>query len=431
MPNPHEYLNSFTNFEANLHQIDAKDFNLSRVKELLDLLDNPERNLKIVHVAGTKGKGSTCAFIASILHQAGYKVGLYTSPHLHRVNERIRVLNHENLSSKEQFPGDISEESLDSVLTSMRGHIAKIINEGSLLTYFEVLTAAALIYFYRQEVDIVILETGLGGRLDATNAADAMLAVITPISLDHTKILGKTLDKIAAEKAGIIKHTKMQVVIAPQDKQAMDVLLARCQEFGIIPTHVNPSLVQDKHIALKGAHQAVNAACALQAIDVLKHLGFKVEDEVIREGLSHVRWSGRFEVIQDNPTVVVDCAHNVASAKALAQTVIDVYPYRRVILVLGVSTDKDVARICLQLKDSAAQIILTQANHPRAHAFSDSEVKDYFEGKPWSIVPDLKQAIAAAFKAAKKEDVILVTGSVFVVAQAITSVIASEATCPP
>ncbi len=418
MVNPHEYLNSFANAELHLGQVGPRDFNLDRIAELLEYLDNPQSKLRIIHVAGTKGKGSTCAFLASILHHAGYRVGLYTSPHLHAVNERIRVLDHENLRSREQFPGAIPDEALGLVLTNMRGHIAKIINEGGVLSYFEVLTAVAMDYFVKRGVDVVILETGLGGRLDATNMADAMINVITPISLDHTHLLGNTLARIAVEKAGIIKHTHSRVVIAPQEREAMDVLLHRCKEFGITPQLVNPAEIQDKHIALKGAHQTVNAATALKVIEVLIKLGYAISEEAVNDGLKHIRWSGRFEEISQDPAVVVDCAHNAASARAVAQTLIDVYPYRRVILVLGVSQDKDVPSICTHLKDAAAKIILTQANHPRAHTFNAGEAVQYFEGKDWSLEPDLKQALHKALKAAKKEDVVLVTGSVFIVGQA-------------
>ncbi len=418
MTNPHEYLNSFANYEQHLGKASPHDFNLDRIQELLGYLDNPQSKLRIIHVAGTKGKGSTCAFLASILHHAGYKVGLYTSPHLHRVNERIRVLDPGNLKNREQFPGAIPDEALGLVLSNMRGHIAKIINEEGVLTYFEVLTAIAFDYFAKREVDVAIIETGLGGRLDATNAADALINVITPISLDHTHLLGNTLAAIAAEKAGIIKHTHSSVVIAPQEREAMDVLLRRCKEFGITPHLVNPAEIQDKHIALKGAHQTVNAATALAVVDLLKRGHAAISDEAITEGLKNIRWSGRFEEIRQDPTVVVDCAHNAASARALAQTLMDVYPYRPVILVLGVSEDKDVAAICNQLKDSATKIILTKANHPRAHCFNAKEAEDYFKGKAWSLEPDLKQALGKALKAAQQDDVILVTGSVFTVGQA-------------
>ena len=177
-------------------------------------------------MAGTKGKGSTCAFLAGILQEAGYTVGLYTSPHLHRVNERIRILNTDNLRSKDNFSGAISDEDLAAVLADLRPFAAAIQNRGDVLTFFEVLTVAALCYFAQRHVDVVILETGLGGRLDATNAVDSLVAVITPVSLDHTRILGTHLSQIAMEKAGIIKNTRQKVVVAPQEKEVMDIVRA-------------------------------------------------------------------------------------------------------------------------------------------------------------------------------------------------------------
>ncbi len=422
MFNPHEYLNSFTNFEANLQQLTPTDFSLSRIKELLDALGNPEKKLKFIHVAGTKGKGSTCVFIAGILQHSGYKVGLFTSPHLHKVNERIRLVDLHNKDSKELFPGCISDDNLASILTGMRPHVAKIINKGSVLTYFEVLTVAAIDYFAKCQVDFVVLETGLGGRLDATNAVDAIITVLTPISMDHVNILGPTLTHIAAEKAGIVKHSYQEVVVAPQEKEAMDVIINRCREFGIAPLMVVPEKYKDLKIALRGAHQTVNAATALNVIEVLKKHGVKISEEAITDGLKHVRWSGRFEVIRENPLVVVDCAHNAASAKALAQALNDVYPYRRVIMVLGVSADKDVAKICSHLKENAAHVILTKADHPRAHTFTDKEAKQYFGSKPYTLIPDVPSALKEALRLTKTEDMIVVTGSIFIVAQAMKEI---------
>jgi len=412
------YLNSFVNFESQLHKLGPEDFSLNRIEKFLDLAGNPAKNLKIIHVAGTKGKGSTCAFLAGILQEAGYKVGLYTSPHLHKVNERIRILNAENIRSKDDFCGSISDDELASVLAQIRPFAAAIQNEGNILTYFEVLTVAALCYFARACVDVVILETGLGGRLDATNAVDSLIAVITPVSLDHVRILGNTLGKIAAEKAGIIKDSRQQAVIAPQEKEAMDILLQRCREFGVHPVLVNLEKYKNLKIGLKGTHQKINAATGLETVGILKKMGFHISDKAISDGLINVRWPGRFELLHQAPDVIVDCAHNEASARALAQTLKGEYHQRRVILVLGVSQDKDVKAICYSLKNSVAHIILTRAGHPRAHSFKEAEGKDYFGGKSFEIMESLPQALEKALQQAGPQDVILVTGSVFVVAEA-------------
>ncbi len=370
-------------------------------------------------MAGTKGKGSTCAFLAGILQEAGYTVGLYTSPHLHRVNERVRILNKANLRSKEYFSGSISDEDLAAVLTDLRPFAAAIQNRGEVLTFFEVLTVAALCYFAQRHVDVIILETGLGGRLDATNAVDSLVAALTPVSFDHTRILGTQLSQIATEKAGIIKNARQKVVVAPQDKEVMDIVRARCRAFAIEPILVHPDKYKDLKIALKGKHQVVNAAVALEVAAVLKDTGFKISDEALVEGLKNVRWPGRFELLRARPDVVVDCAHNAASAQALAQTLVEEYPDRRVLLVMGVSEDKDARAMSAHLKNSVAHIFLTQAKHPRAHVFTPAEAQSYFGGQPVEIVASLPKALQKAMQMAGAQDVVLVTGSIFLVAEAI------------
>jgi dihydrofolate synthase/folylpolyglutamate synthase len=417
-PEIHAYLNSFVNFESLLHRLRPEDFYLERIEKFLDLAGHPARNLKIVHVAGTKGKGSTCAFLAGILRESGYKVGLYTSPHLHRVNERIRILTPENARSKDDFSGAISDEDLGDVLNYLRPFAAVIKNEGNILTYFEVLTVAALCYFAKSQVDAVILETGLGGRLDATNASGSAIAVLTPVSLDHTQILGTTLGQIASEKAGIIKSSQQKVVIAPQEKEAMDMILSRCKEFGVKPVIVDPAKHEKLKIGLKGRHQIENFATAVETAEILKTMGFKISDEAVEAGLKTVRWPGRFELMKKSPDVIVDCAHNEASARALSQTMQEEYPGRRVILVLGVSQDKDVAAICGHLKNLAAHVVLTKAGHPRSHVFTPAQSKVYFGRKPFDIIEDVPKAMEKALQISGPKDVVLVTGSIFVVAEA-------------
>jgi len=417
---PHEYLDSFTNFETQLHKLGGKEFDLSRVSELLGLLGDPQKDLKIIHVAGTKGKGSTCAFLSHILAQAGYRVGLYTSPHLHRVNERIRILDKTVLERREDFAGCITDEQLALVVNHLRPHIAGMLNRGSFLTYFEVLTAAALYFFKQEKMDLVILEVGLGGRLDTTNAAPSAIAVITPVSLDHMKILGETIAKITAEKAGIIKNSRQQVVTAPQTAGAMSVIVNRCHEFGITPVLVEPGKYRDLKVPLKGDHQKVNAAVAVRTVELLRDQGYKINDEDIARGLKHTRWAGRFEVVRQEPLVIADGAHNAASARALAKTVRDEYPGRRVILVLGLSADKDAQAVAGELKDLGGIVILTKAGHARAYVFKPAQAQQLFPGRECAITANVKEALELALSKANKEDVIVVTGSLFIVAEART-----------
>ena len=296
--------------------------------------------------------------------------------------------------------------------------IASLNNRGIELTYFEVLTVIALAYFKDHGVDYVVLETGLGGRLDATNVVDSLVAVITPISLDHMHILGKTIKAIAGEKAGIIKSSTQQVVIALQEKAAMDVILARCQQFGIKPVVVEGEIDLTQEIALKGAHQRVNAAVAAHAIEALKVFGSPAYPGLIHQAIAVTRWAGRFELLSVNPVIIADGAHNEASARALVRTVKDHYPEHRVILVLAMSSDKDVSSVAAELKLVADTVILTKAAHPRAHEFSRSEAQALFHPKPWFVTEDIGQAMELARSKVDKKHLILVTGSLFIVAQA-------------
>lgn len=416
--NPYDYLNTFNNFELSLHAETGKAFDLGYVQELLDLLGSPEKGLKIIHVAGTKGKGSTCAFLAHMLAAAGYKVGLYTSPHLHKLNERIRIIDQSIIDGADDFGGMITDDQLADAVNALRPHIAAMTNRGAALTFFEVMTAAALVFFSRQQLDWVILETGLGGRLDATNAAESVIAVITPISIDHTKILGKTLDKIAAEKSGIIKSSRQRVIIAPQPQEALDVILKRCREFGIPPIIVDPAKHAGLPIALKGEHQQVNAAAALSVVELLRHWAVKISDEAVHKGLSAARWPGRFERIAQGPDVVIDGAHNAASAGALARTLNGEYAGRTIVAVVGISKDKDIKAFIETVRGFAAAVVLTQAAHSRAYKFTPVQAKKLLEETPWVIAPDMAAAIQTAKEKAGQDGVVIITGSIFAIAEA-------------
>ncbi len=411
-----DYLNTFTNFEMHLNKVDASNFSLERMTALLKALGDPQKDLKIIHVAGTKGKGSTCAFLSYILATAGYKVGLYTSPHIHQVNERIRILDKKILDSDDDLAGQISNAELDEIVEWMRPHTEAIRNKQG-LTYFEVLTAAALVYFHRRKMDWVILETGLGGRLDATNAAHSLIAVITPISLDHTHILGKTVEAIAVEKAAIIKSFEQRVVVAPQDPKAMEVILKRCQEFNLPVVVADPNQCELSEINLEGEHQKINAACAVYVATLLHNWGHKISLSDIQQGLRQTRWPGRFEIISRNPTVILDCAHNQASALALAQTITNQYPQSKVTAILGFSSDKDVKAIIDALKSVVHHFIFTQAQHSRAYAFDSSLLKQWMTDQSWEIVNDAADAIERAKQKIQNSDIIIVAGSIFLVAE--------------
>ncbi|MBF0511035.1 MAG: hypothetical protein HQL13_01760, partial [Candidatus Omnitrophica bacterium] len=235
---------------------------------------------------------------------------------------------------------------------------------------------------------------------------------------DHTQILGSFLSQIAFEKAGIIKNSNQKVVIAPQEKEAMEVLRARCQELGINPIEVKAGADKNFELGLKGKHQRTNAQTALEVVSILKEMGMGILDTAVTKGLKNVRWPGRFELLRQSPDVIVDGAHNEASALALARLLGDEYPHRKIILILGVSEDKDIEGICRPLKDQIACVFLTKANHPRAHQFTEKDAQKYFSDKPWEIIDNIPSAIARALNTADKQGVILITGSFFVVAEA-------------
>ena len=438
------YLDSFIDYERILHEVPVSSFKLERVTHLLKLLGNPQEHLKIIHVAGSKGKGSTCALTASILSQGGYRVGLYTSPHLYSHHERIRILEKSSLKEtpSQIFSDAISEEELAGLFQEMEISVKKMQqqNRWGLLSFFEILTCAALLHFYKQKVDVVVLETGLGGRLDATNAVSSLICAITPISLEHTRILGDTLRAIAAEKAAIIKQKNQKVIIAPQEKGVKNFFIRRCQALNAIALFVdndvtierklsqdNKQIVNiitpqhrycDLTLSLLGAYQCVNAAMAICVVEALKLEGFDVAPEAIDEGLKKVFWPGRCEIIQSHPTVVLDGAHNQASTKSLVQTLNEISLGRKVFLVLGISEDKDKQSICQELYPITQCIIATKADHPRAADFSDQELKEFFPGKESVMTSNVQEALQFAFDQAQKDDMILVTGSLFVVSEA-------------
>ncbi|MFH1678767.1 MAG: Mur ligase family protein [Candidatus Omnitrophota bacterium] len=336
-----------------------------------------KKDLKSIHIAGTKGKGSTCVFIANILRQAQFKVGLYTSPHLSDFRERIRILNPRLADAGliPEFEGMISKEDL----TVLVEELVPIVDEFNArseyggLSFFEVYTALAFKYFKEKKVDFAVLETGLGGRLDATNTVNSLIAAITPISYEHTNQLGNTLTEIASEKAGIIKSHqvtrlpghKLIVITAPQEKEALEVIKNRCKVVGARLYEVGRDIVfevektgQDYKqfnitgsfgsftnlkIHLLGNHQVINAALAVSVVLALdRACGLKVGQDAVREGLRNTVWPGRFEIVLREPLVILDGAQNIASAKVLREVIIDSFPGKRIVLVLGISRDKDI-----------------------------------------------------------------------------------------
>jgi dihydrofolate synthase/folylpolyglutamate synthase len=424
------------------------------------LLGTPQSSFKSVVIAGTKGKGSVAAMIESALREAGHVTGLYTSPHLHTFRERIRV------------GGEmISPEDMVRIVEELKPVVDKIkaLEEPSLLpTTYELATAIAFLYFKEKGVEVAVLEVGLGGRLDAVNIVRPVASVITPVSLDHTEVLGDTIAAIAEEKAGIIK-TSTPVVVAPQSEEAWEVIKrvaaakrAPLRAVGTnvyISTHHLPEVVSDDagvpvyqafslayegtedeesgkirvKLPLLGSHQQLNAATALASLRVLAASGIAVRREAIARGFAKVEWPGRLEIVRRSPVVVLDGAHNVDSMYKALQAMFDLFYGHKLIVVLGLSRDKDIKGIVEELATSGSnvlgprveKVITTRAHHPRA-AYPE-DLADAFRKKGVfvEVRDNVNEALATAVGIARAgsrggndDPIVLVTGSLFLVAEA-------------
>jgi len=361
---------------------------LANMKLLLKKIDNPEKKLKCIHVAGTNGKGSVCAMISSILQDAGYKVGMYTSPHLKKFNERIRV-NNKLISNKE-----IVEYYL------------RIKKHTTNQTFFEITTAMAFLYFYDKKVDIAVIETGLGGRLDSTNVIIPLISIITNIGIEHSEYLGNTIKKIASEKAGIIKNNVP--VVTGADGIALATIKKISKKNNSKLNIVNNKKINYK-LGLKGKFQAKNALIAIKTIEILKYnKKFKISENNIKNGLLKSIWPGRFQFLNRN--TLLDCAHNPDGFKILL-TELKYIKYDKLILILGFSDDKDIKTISKIIK--ADKIILTKSSNFKA--INPSKIKKYFKNSV--IINDPNKALSYARKYLSKKDLILITGSIFLVGE--------------
>jgi dihydrofolate synthase/folylpolyglutamate synthase len=347
-----------------------------------------------IHVAGTNGKGSTCAFIAAICREAGLRTGLYTSPHLIGFRERIQI-NGIQISENDALDGLCK---IRAITQDWEPHP----------TFFEITTALAIHWFEKKHVDVVVLETGMGGRLDATNVVHPLVSVITPIAFDHEQYLGNTLDKIAFEKAGIIKRSA-PVVSAPQDPIAATVLNNQASEFGTTISYAN--LPYDGPLRLKGVVQNWNAALAIEAI---KASGLPINDAIIREGLLKAEWPGRFQIVSDN--LILDGAHNPNAAHALAENWRSAFGEEKACLIFGCMADKDVEGVLRNLNPITASIQLSPVQSPRAVSVSELQklCSKWMPGIPVRSHDSLKAALGAQTQHRR-----LLTGSLFLVGEAL------------
>ena len=425
-----DYIFSFTNYEKMPGSTYSVDFDLRRVRDLLRRLGEPHREAKSIHVAGTKGKGSTTTMIAAVLSAAGFRVGLYTSPHLHTLCERIRV--GDDLISDREVSALVEELSPEVDVVNRLGIYGQ-------LTTFEILTALAFAYFKRKQVEFQVLEVGLGGRLDATNVINPDICVITPISLDHTDVLGDTLAAIAREKAGIIKP-ECTVVSGLQPLEAMTVIEQVCQEKGAKLIRVGSDVTWEGvsfdlsgqslevkgrkgsyyfTIPLLGDHQLENASTAVAVIEALCEQGIHISPENISSGMSKACFSGRFQVFRSQPSIVIDGAHNADSAKRLREAIAKYFHPERLILVMGVCVDKDIVGIVEELLLLSGVVIATRADHPRAMSPDALAAEFSDRGSQVTEMQSVASAVECALKIAGENELICITGSFFVVAEAI------------
>ncbi len=398
---------------------------LDNVKALLSRLDNPQERLRFIHVAGTNGKGSVCAFLDSILRAAGYRVGLYTSPHLVRFNERIRVNGSE-----------IPDEEVVRLTEEIRPQ-AQVLAQGSKAshpTFFEFTTALSFRYFLEQDVDVVVLEVGLGGRLDATNVVRPEVGIITRLGLEHTEHLGRSIERIAREKAGIIKEG---VPVWTLQQPGVEVIERRCGELGAPLRLVGRNLTVSRQpdgtegqrvlftnedswayeIKLLGAYQAENAALALGAVHELRTRGWRITESAVRRGFSDARWPARLQLYGRHPFVVLDCTHTVAGAERLRESIEEIFPDRRVVMVVGILRDKDLGGIAERLAPICRAVIATQPKTERA--YSAETVSDAFRGvEKVYMATSVEEATEKAIAMATPKDVVLITGSLYTAGEA-------------
>ena len=426
-----KYLFSQTDYEQMLRVRYNRDtFSLDRMRGLLKKLQDPHKDLKYAHVAGTKGKGSTCTMLARMLQACGHRVGLYVSPHLVDIRERITI-NGEM----------ISQAALTRYINKVSPIIERMTDRP---TFFEIFTAIAFCYYADEKADIVVLETGLGGRLDSTNVVTPLVVGLTSISMDHMHQLGNTIELIAGEKAGIFKPG-VPAVSVPQVSSAKSVLkrVAKAVNTPLMFTgediefsfrfessrETGPqtriclttprSQFEHLPVPLMGEHQALNCGLALALLDQLKAQGISVDDKAASIGLARVRLPGRMEILRETPTILVDGAHNAASVECLMRAIGQYIPYDSMVIVFGCAADKDIDGMMDQIVRGADKAIFTKSDNPRA-ARPEELAEKYEErsGKPAQVAQTFKDALRIASSACSREDLICITGSFYLVGEA-------------
>jgi dihydrofolate synthase/folylpolyglutamate synthase len=420
-----DFLTGLTKFGINL--------GLGRIEYLMSLLGNPERSLRVIHVGGTNGKGSTALMVARVLEEAGYRVGFYSSPHINSYTERFQI-NHQ----------PIPEERFAELMSRLKPLLERMVAEGhEHPTEFEVCTALAFLYFYEEQVDFLLLEVGLGGSIDSTNIVQSpLVSVITNVTYDHMDYLGKTIAEIAAVKAGIIKKGG-HVITAAWYPEAIEVIEKRCQEMDAFLLCVGmekdiswrlrestpeatvfdlKSLWGVYHqlaVPLAGQYQAVNAATALGVIEILRHKhGVKITDADLRAGLARSSWPARLELLHQNPQVLVDVSHNYDGSRTLSAALKEIYEYRKLILVMGMLGDKEREKVVAELAPLASLVIITKPLSPRAGDWQELALEARKYTSQVRVIEEIPQAVEAALMEAGPDDLVCITGSFYMVSDA-------------
>jgi len=418
-----DYIKKLTQFGMN--------FGLARIRKLLELLGNLHESLKVVHVGGTNGKGSTSAMLSSILIESGYTVGLFTSPHLHSYRERFRI-NGEM----------ITEEDLASIITRIKPFLEQMVADGfEHPTEFEVGTAMAFVYFFEKRVDIVVLEVGLGGEIDSTNVvAEPLVSVITNVAMDHMDYLGDTVEKIASVKAGIIKH-KRPVVTAAKKPEVLKILKERSikenapfyridKDFGVQTIELSSTgsvfricglrgVYENVKTPLLGEHQGENLSIAIVISELLQKSGFeKITRATIYQGAERVVWKGRLEIISENPLVLIDVAHNVDGITTLKKALHTIFSHKPMTLVIGMLADKEREKALEIIASMAQRVIVTKPLSPRAGNWGEitGMAKKYCQRV--TTIPYVIDAVEAALHEMDPEGILVVTGSFYMVSEA-------------
>lgn len=411
-----KYITEVGNFGSN--------YGLERTYRLLELLDNPQKSLKLIHVAGTNGKGSTTVMITKILIEAGYKVGMYTSPFLEEFEERIQINNI-----------NIPKKKLADLVEEIKVVVDKVIEEGySHPTEFEIITVLMLLYFNREKIDFGVIEVGLGGRLDSTNVIEPIISVITSISFDHTNLLGNTLAEISREKAGIIKNNT-PIIVYPQEQEALEVIeeIATTKSAPLIVVRKNSVeileinkgtkpfqkvKIDDNYIVnlpLLGEHQSLNLAVAIKVIEKLNGDYTNISKEIIEKSIENVIWKGRLEVLNEKPLVVIDGAHNIQGITQLKLNIEKYFDYKNIYLIIGILADKDVKEMTKTIVPIAKKVYAVTPHSIRAELAEN--LKDAIVGynSNCEAIEDYEKAFTMAYNDATEEDLVVITGSLYMI----------------